>query len=57
MLQLILPVAVGAVVGGLMGWFGRCTDGACPLTATWYRGVLFGAVIGLLFGSGSIDSR
>ena len=57
MLQLILPVAVGAVVGGLMGWFGRCTDGACPLTATWYRGALFGAVIGLLFGSGSIDSR
>jgi len=53
MLRLILPVATGALVGGLMGWFGRCTDGACPLTATWCRGAMFGAVIGLLFASGS----
>jgi hypothetical protein len=31
-----------------MGTVGQCTSGTCPLTSTWGRGALYGAVIGLL---------
>jgi hypothetical protein len=48
-LRLIVIPLAGSVVGGLMGYFGQCTSGACPLTATWWRGAIFGAVIGLMF--------
>jgi hypothetical protein len=41
-------VLAGAVVGGLMGYFGQCTAGTCPLTSTWWRGALYGGVLGLL---------
>jgi len=51
MLRLILPIAIGALLGGLLGWFGQCSSGTCPLTATWYRGAFFGALMGLLFAT------
>jgi thioredoxin 1 len=34
-----------------MGYFGKCSSGACPLTANWWRGALYGAVLGFLFYS------
>jgi len=52
MLRVIVPVIAGATIGGLMGAAGKCSDGACPLTATWYRGALFGAVVGALASLG-----
>jgi hypothetical protein len=53
MTKFILPVIVGAVIGGVMGYFGQCTSGACPLTATWWRGAIFGALFGFLFAGAS----
>lgn len=44
----LLPVAAGAALGTLLGYFGQCTNGTCPLTSTWWRGALYGAVWGLL---------
>lgn len=41
-------VLAGALLGGLMGYFGQCTSGTCPLTATWWRGALYGGFLGLL---------
>jgi hypothetical protein len=41
-------VLAGAVLGGLMGYFGQCTSGTCPLTSTWWRGALYGGFLGLL---------
>lgn len=49
MLSLILSLAVGAALGAALGYFGQCSSGTCPLTATWWRGALFGAGFGLLF--------
>ena len=46
--RLLIGISVGACIGGLMGYFGKCTSGACPLTANPYRGALFGAVIGVV---------
>ncbi len=41
-------VLVGVVLGAAMGYFGQCTSGTCPLTSTWWRGALYGGVMGLL---------
>ena len=50
MLSLILSVLVGSGIGTALGYFGQCSSGTCPLTSTWWRGALYGAVMGLLFG-------
>lgn len=47
----LLFLALGAVLGGLFGHFNACRSGACPLTATWWRGALYGAFLGLLHAS------
>ncbi len=47
-LRFIAIVLFGALLGGLMGYFGQCTSGTCPLTSTWWRGALYGGVLGLL---------
>lgn len=48
MLRILIPVVLGAGLGAVMGYFGQCSSGACPLMATWWRGGLYGGVIGLL---------
>ena len=46
--RLALAVLGGAAIGALLGAFGQCTSGTCPLTSTWWRGALYGGAIGLL---------
>lgn len=46
-LRFILPILIGAAIGAAVGWFGQCSSGTCPLTATWWRGALYGATLGL----------
>lgn len=48
MTRFILPILIGAAIGAAVGYFGQCTSGTCPLTATWWRGALFGALLGVL---------
>lgn len=48
MLRFLLIVAGAAALGALFGWFGQCSSGTCPLTATWWRGALYGGFMGLL---------
>ena len=48
-LRFALIVVAGATVGALLGYFGQCTSGTCPLTSTWWRGAIYGSVMGLLF--------
>lgn len=48
MLRIVLIVTAAAAVGAVFGYFGQCSSGACPLTATWWRGGLYGATMGLL---------
>ncbi|MFI4936789.1 MAG: DUF6132 family protein [Caulobacterales bacterium] len=55
-LRALIPIAAGAALGALAGHFGHCTGGTCPLTSTWWRGALYGAVLGLLWGFGSRHS-
>ena len=46
--RVLFPVILGAALGGLMGYFGQCTSGTCPLTSTWWRGAIYGATLGLV---------
>jgi uncharacterized protein YcfJ len=46
--RILIGIAVGAVLGGVVGYFGQCSTGTCPLTSTWWRGAIYGGVIGLV---------
>jgi hypothetical protein len=49
MLLLTVTVLAGSAIGAMLGFFGQCSSGACPLTSTWWRGALYGAMLGLVF--------
>jgi len=46
--RLFLGLAIGGVVGAMLGYFGQCSSGACPLTANPFRGAIYGGVWGAL---------
>ena len=54
MLSLILTVVLASGIGAVLGYFGQCSSGTCPLTSTWWRGALYGGAMGLMlyFASG-----
>jgi Zn-dependent protease len=49
-IRIIIAVIIGAALGSALGYFGQCSSGTCPLTSTWWRGAIYGGVMGLLFG-------
>ncbi len=56
-MKFLVIVLIGAIAGGLMGYLGKCTTGACPLTATPFRGAGFGALLGLLIAMSNTAGR
>lgn len=50
--RVLLSVLGGAVIGGLIAHFVGC-EGGCPLMASWWRGALYGAVVGGVMSLGS----
>jgi hypothetical protein len=48
-LRVIVGVLIGGGLGAIMGYFGHCSTGTCPLTSTWWRGAIYGGSMGLLF--------
>jgi len=46
--RLLGGLVIGAGVGALLGYFGKCTSGRCPLTANPVRGAVLGGVFGVL---------
>jgi thioredoxin 1 len=55
LMQLVIGLVLGGGLGAMMGYFGKCTTGACPLTANPWRGAFMGALMGglLAFSLGS----
>jgi hypothetical protein len=47
-IKIVLGVVIGGAVGGLLGYYGKCAGGTCPLTGNPYLGAAYGAAIGLL---------
>jgi thioredoxin 1 len=48
-MQLAFGLLLGGGLGAVMGYFGKCTTGACPLTANPWRGAFIGALLGGLY--------
>jgi thioredoxin 1 len=46
--RILLGVLIGGLIGAVLGYFGKCSSGTCPLTANPYRGAIYGAVMGAL---------
>jgi len=46
--RIFLGVLIGGSIGAILGYFGKCSSGSCPLTANPYRGAIYGAVMGAL---------
>ncbi len=49
--MVFLGVVFGGLIGAVLGYFGKCSSGVCPLTANPYRGAIYGAVMGALLAS------
>ena len=47
LIRLLIGAGIGLLGGGALGYFGKCTSGACPLTANPLRG----ALVGMFFGA------
>jgi len=47
-MKMLLGVAIGGAIGFMVGYFGRCTTGSCPLTGNPWISTLVGAAIGLM---------
>lgn len=50
MLPLALQVVITAVLGAGLGHLSRCTNGGCTMFSNWKRGLLVGAIMGLVSG-------
>ena len=54
MIRFILILLIGSGLGALMGHFGKCNSGQCPLTSTPLRGAIWGAFLAFVFGYNSL---
>ena len=48
MIRMALFVCVGAVIGALLGHASQCSGGGWGMFASWKRGLVIGAIIGLV---------
>ena len=55
--QLAIGVLIGGSLGAMLGYFGKCTTGTCPLTANPYRGAFIGSLMGGLLAFSGAASR
>jgi len=50
-----MKIVIGAVIGGAiglgLGYFGKCTSGACPLMSNPVVSTILGALIGALLAA------
>jgi thioredoxin 1 len=57
LMQLMIGLLLGGGLGATMGYFGKCTSGACPLTANPWRGGFIGALMGGMLAFSVASSR
>jgi hypothetical protein len=56
-IRISLGILAGAAIGAVLGYVGKCTSGACPLTANPIRGAFVGGVIGALLSVSIISGK
>ncbi len=55
-IKLLAGILLGAGIGAVIGHFGKCSSGGCPLTANPFRGGIYGGVMGTLLALSSIGT-
>jgi thioredoxin 1 len=50
-IRILLGLLIGGTIGAVLGYFGKCSSGTCPLTANPYYGAMYGALVGALMAS------
>lgn len=56
-IQLLVGLLIGGGMGAMLGYWGKCSTGTCPLTANPYRGAFIGALMGGMLVFTSFGSR
>jgi len=51
-MKLLIGTLIGAGLGFLLGYFGKCSTGVCPLTKNPWISTTIGALMGLAIASG-----
>jgi tetrahydromethanopterin S-methyltransferase subunit C len=51
-MRIIIGALIGGGIGFLVGYFGKCTSGTCPLTSNPIVSTIIGAVLGALIAAG-----
>jgi thioredoxin 1 len=46
LIKILAGLLIGAGIGAVVGYWGQCSTGTCPLTANPFRGAIYGAVLG-----------
>lgn len=47
-MKMLLGAVIGGAIGFGIGYFGKCTSGACPLTSNPIISTIIGAAMGLM---------
>ncbi len=51
-IRIFAGIAIGAVIGFAIGYFGKCASGTCPFTSNPVVSTILGALIGGMIGAG-----
>jgi thioredoxin 1 len=55
--MILLITIIGTGTGAALGYFGKCTSGACPLTANPWRGAFVGGLLAAIFAVSSAHAN
>jgi hypothetical protein len=47
-MKILIGIVAGGIIGFLVGYFGKCSSGTCPMTSNPWTSLLIGSLIGLM---------
>ena len=50
-MKIVLGALIGGAVGFAVGYFGKCSSGACPLTSNPIISTILGIVVGIMIAT------
>jgi hypothetical protein len=51
-MKIILGILIGGAIGFVIGYFGKCHSGVCPLTSNPIISAIIGALFGMMIAMG-----
>ena len=50
-MKIVLGALIGGAIGFAVGYFGKCSSGACPLTSNPIISTILGIVVGIMIAT------